>query len=201
MRIPFRRRKGTVPGAKADWDESEHVSVGDDYVAIPLEELPQEAVERLEGVTLHSPPDGSEGKAVLVNIDAVQAEIDAWLEAQVSQGRQPTEDEARAASYAALNNTDYWLKGGVDAMKAEDPDTRWSFYTGGPHDREDRPGCVIRHSARAVPAAALADLVEVVELRAGLQWGDLSQRTDRGHAGGRFASSSRMISSRIWIIS
>jgi hypothetical protein len=57
MRNPFRRRR-KLPGATAEWNEAQHVPLGEDYVATPEDQLPPELAERLVGVTLYDLLDG-----------------------------------------------------------------------------------------------------------------------------------------------
>jgi hypothetical protein len=137
MRNPFRRRR-RLPGAEADRDEDAHVAVGDDNVAIPAEQLPPEAVERLAGVKLYDlsqftgearaslPPDHRTGSGVCVNLDAVYAEIERWLRERAESAQSarselepPADSEMDSAIEAAFNNTDNWMAGGVEGMGDE----------------------------------------------------------------------------------
>jgi hypothetical protein len=136
MRNPFRRRR-KLHGATGEWNEAEHVPIGDEYVAIPTEQLPAEAVERLRGVKLYQVPDqGGHGHAILVNVDAVEAEVDEWIDnwSRESAERalagedppdEPDESEMRAVMEAAFNNPDHWVRGEVDEMA--EPGTRYSM--------------------------------------------------------------------------
>jgi hypothetical protein len=124
MRNPFRRRR-RLSGAEADWDEQEHIPIDDDYVAIPVEQLPTEAVERLGDVTLYDM--GEEGTGVFVNIDAVEAEINTlWTTDYLLEHGEPSEEEIDATYSAAYNNRDHWVKGGIDEIRAGDDETRYS---------------------------------------------------------------------------
>jgi hypothetical protein len=45
VRNPFKRKR-IAPGAKSEWDESEHIQVGDEQVAIPIDQLPPDVAEQ-----------------------------------------------------------------------------------------------------------------------------------------------------------
>ncbi len=127
MRNPFRRRR-KLPGAKDEWNEGEHVPLGDDHVAIPADRLSSEAVERLSGVMLYDlskfspeavelPLEDQTGQGVFVNVDAVYAEVDEWLNEKRRLGHGfPPEDEMDAAIEAAFNDTNHWVRGGINDM-------------------------------------------------------------------------------------
>src|SRR5262249_47400438 len=107
MRNPFRRQR-RLPGASAEWDESKHVDVGDDHVAVPADQLNPEAVERLSGVQLLASPDGD--LAVMVDVAAAEAESVALMDAAEQQiGRALTDAEMMVCTSDAINNTEHWV--------------------------------------------------------------------------------------------
>ena len=136
MRNPF-RRKQKLPGAESAWDEGQHIRVDDDYVAVPEDQLPADYVERLEGVKLYELPDG-EGLGVFVNVDAVEAETEAWvanydfgpdLGKRLLRGETPpgpTDAEMRQATEDAYNNPANWMRDGIESMA--DDDARYALF-------------------------------------------------------------------------
>ena len=126
MRNPFRRRR-RVPCAEAEWDESEHIDIGDDHMATPAEQLPAEAMARLERVMTFSTRDEPDSTCVLVNIDAVQAELDEWLEAQLSARYEPSERELKAANYEVFDNLDHWVTS-QEEVDPDDDETQYSVF-------------------------------------------------------------------------
>lgn len=116
MRNPFRRRRRKLPGAKSEWNEAEHIPLGDSYVAVPEDQLPAQTIERLAGVQLYKldkmSPD-AEGLGVFINVDAVNAEVEAKFDGYVGI---PNDDEMEVVVEAAFNNPANWAKGGIDSM-------------------------------------------------------------------------------------
>jgi hypothetical protein len=122
MRNPFRRKRKSR-GAKGEWDESEHIKVGD-YVGIPADQLPPDvaARARLAGIEVRD-VDGE--PCVAVNMtqvfkDVEQAAYDVGevVEAKIDHETQdfdisssPGFSEAQVvwAFYRAVNDTDNWV--------------------------------------------------------------------------------------------
>lgn len=128
MRNPFKRRT-RLPGASTDWDESEHLDLGDN-VAIPVDQLPAdyegrqftaEAMERLAGVSIYD----MEGEdCVMVNVTlAEEAATDLAME-HAADPRHPTEEEMREATVAAFDDPNHWVHGDNIA----DDDTKYGFF-------------------------------------------------------------------------
>ena len=133
MRNPFKRRM-RAPGASAEWDESEHIELGPDFVGIPEDQLPTETVERLTGVEVMWDEDGRPHVGVIE--DAVDAELERWLGAEgearevgsvaefnerfASGELSPSAPEIQTAFEAAVNNPENWVRDGVEV----DPDAR-----------------------------------------------------------------------------
>lgn len=87
MRSPFRRRR-RLPGASSEWNESTHVDLGPDHVAIPVEQLAEtaeghasftgEKLSEASGITnvvVFGRVGDLEGPLVGIRMDLVAAEV------------------------------------------------------------------------------------------------------------------------------
>jgi hypothetical protein len=97
VRNPFRRKP---PGFTASSDEVERSSSG---VTAPEPRRAHRFVDRLEGVSILKSEDGAD--FVLVNLDAVQAELDAFP----LDPRQMADHEREAVVRKAINNPANWM--------------------------------------------------------------------------------------------
>ncbi len=84
------------------------MSLGEDWVGVPADQLDQAAVERLEGV--HLVPTDKRELCVLVDLQAARWEAsDRIREAKRHLGRPLTVAEDQACHFESFNNRDYWL--------------------------------------------------------------------------------------------
>jgi hypothetical protein len=122
LRNPFRRPKCQESGA---------IPLGEDYVLVPEEVADQIDPPRSHGATptpriLDRVGDETVGTFVIVNVRAVEAELERWAD----EHPYASEADRKAETEAAFNNPLHWMPDDYDtaADEDEDEDEKWSFF-------------------------------------------------------------------------